>query len=196
MGREVMCGFPRYVSDPHAIPGPTHALVSLGVQLVPLQANRQFVMRAEMRKLVPPDWFLFPTGLRLPETIEATEAEMRAVMEEMPVGTVIVPTGTGTHLAGILRALDKRRDIEVIAVQGYAREPIRFARDVYRASKTEPHPRLHIVVTMCTYYEVRADKLPPFPAHLHYEVRAWKWLTTNDTVHQLTQPIVFWNIGA
>lgn len=194
-GRQVMCGYPRYVADPEAVPGPALALQSLGVQLVPLAANRQFVMRAEMKKVVPADWYLFPTGLRLEETVDATDVQMSEVLATMDVGTVIVPTGTGTHLAGILRAVEDRPDIEVIGVQGYRREVQRFVRDVYRASGVGYRKNMHIVTSVCDYYEVRADKLPPFPAHLHYEVRAWKWLTTSNNVHNLKKPIVFWNIG-
>jgi hypothetical protein len=52
------------------------------------------------------------------------------------------------------------------------------------------------VTSLCDYYEVRPDRLPPFPANAHYEVRAWRWLTTPGCVANLRKPILFWNIGA
>jgi 1-aminocyclopropane-1-carboxylate deaminase/D-cysteine desulfhydrase-like pyridoxal-dependent ACC family enzyme len=192
LGRKVKCGYPVYVDQPDAIPGPALAIKSLGVELVPLQANRQFMMRYQMEQLIPSDWFLFPTGLRLPETVEATEEQMRSLQERSGfIGTVVVPTGTGTHLAGILRAFSGA----VIAVQGYKREVARFRRDVERMARfAVNHNRLHVVQSMCDYFEVRPDRLPPFPANMHYEVRAWKWL--QGAASTLIQPIVFWNIGS
>lgn len=194
LGRQVQCGYPVYVANPDAVPGPALAIRSLGVTLVPLPANRQFVMRAEMARRLPAGWFLFPTGLRLPETVDATEEQMRSLQEERgAIGTVIVPTGTGTHLAGILRAFSG----EVIAVQGYAREERRFRSYVERMARFAVNQkRLHVVTSLCDYYEVRPDRLPPFPANAHYEVRAWKWLNGTGVVETLRKPIVFWNIGS
>jgi len=193
-GRQVKCGYPCYINDLNAIPGPALSIRSLGVELVPLPASRQFVMRAEMQRRIPEDWFLFPTGLRLPETVEAVAEQMVLVLRECNPGTVIVPTGTGTHLAGILRAFYG----DVIGIQGYARPVERFRRDVQRMAKLDStvQSRLRVVTSMCEYYEVRPDKLPPFPANMHYEVRAWKWLSMEGVVESLKQPILFWNIGA
>jgi hypothetical protein len=192
LGRQVKCGYPRYVATPEAIPGPCLAIRSLGVELVPLAANRQFVMRAEMARLLPDDWYLFPTGLRLPETVDAVEEEMRKLQEERgPIGSVVVPTGTGTHLAGILRAFAG----QVVGVQGYARPEERFRNDVERMARFAfNQERLHVVTSLCNYYEVRPDHLPPFPANPHYEVRAWAWM--KGAIESLKPPVVFWNIGA
>jgi hypothetical protein len=191
LGRKVMCGFPRYRKEPDVIPGPQLALRSLGVELVPLQANRQFMMRYEMGRLLPSGWFLFPTGLRLPETVDATEREAGAVSPSP--GSFVVPTGTGTHLAGVLRAFSG----PVLAIQGYAREEGRFRRDVERmAGRPIDQSRLRVVDPKRGYFEIRAGLLPPFPAHLHYETPAWAYLNGPGVVESLPQPIVFWNIGA
>jgi 1-aminocyclopropane-1-carboxylate deaminase/D-cysteine desulfhydrase-like pyridoxal-dependent ACC family enzyme len=197
-GRQVKCGYPRYVDRPNEIPGPALAIRSLGVELVPLQANRQFVMRSQMQQLLDDSWYLFPTGLRLPETVEAVEEQMHKVYRGLGrIGTVIVPTGTGTHLAGIMRALDRIAQGYIVAVQGYARKEERFRRDVDRmAGVNFPSSDWRVVTSMCDYFEVRPDKLPPFAANMHYEVRAWKWLTTPGCIETLRGPIVFWNIGA
>lgn len=197
LGREVKCGYPVYVKDPEAIPGPSLAIRSLGVELVPLAANRQFMMRSQMDQYLQKiggEWFLFPTGLRLPETVDAVEEQMlRLIHEYTTPGTVVVPTGTGTHLAGILRAFRGN----VIAVQGYARPEERFRSDVERMARTPvDQTRLHVVTSLCDYYEVRPDRLPPFPAHANYEVRVWKYLTTPGCVEMLKKPIVMWNVGA
>lgn len=195
LGRKVICGYPVYKKDPRAVPGPTLAIRSLGVDTVPVPANRQFVMRYWMSEWLSAtgrsDWFLYPTGLRLPETIGAVETEVGGL--PFRPGSILVPTGTGTHLAGVLRAYSG----PVVAVQGYAREETRFRRDVERmAGRDIDNSRLRVVDPKRTYMEVRAGLLPPFPAHLHYEVPMWNWLHLPGVLGTLEQPILFWNIGA
>lgn len=197
--RQIIVGYPRYVANPGAIPGPTNAIVSLlgsgNIELVPIQANRQFVMLAEMKKHLERceqnPWFCFPTGLRLPETVEATSRIAASVIREINPKTFVVPTGTGTHLAGILRAFSG----SVIGVQGYGRPETTFRRDVWRMAGLPPDDkRLHVVTSLHGYYEARPDLLPPWPANAHYEVKAYKWL--RGAAPNLQQPIVFWNIGS
>jgi hypothetical protein len=173
------------------------AVQSLGVELIPLAANRQFVMRYAMQQhldaLEGEEWFLFPTGLRLPETVEAVEAEVLGL--PLAPGTIVIPTGTGTHLAGVLRGFPG----SVVAVQGYAREETRFRRDVARMAWGKPNAnldRLRVVDQKRAYFEVRAGMLPPFPAHLHYETPAWAWLNVPGVIESLEQPILFWNVGS
>lgn len=201
LGRKVICGYPVYKDDPPGtLPGPALAIRSLGVELLPLQANRQFMMRHAMERFLfnrfldLNSWFLFPTGLRLKETVAAVEHETREAVAEANPGTVVAPTGTGTHLAGVLRGFEG----QVVAVQGYAREEERFRRDVERMAGLGPciQNRLRVVTSMCDYYENRAERLPPFPAHAHYEVRAWAWLHTPGVMETLRQPVLLWNIGA
>jgi len=194
LGRQVQCGYPRYKATPDAIPGPAMAIRSLGVELVPLEAGRQFAMRAAMARFLPDNWFLFPTGLRLPETVDAVEEQMQLVKAEgFRPGTVVVPTGTGTHLAGLLRGFEG----EIVAVQGYRRPELRFRRDVARMAGREiRQERLRVVTSFYDYFEVRPERLPLFPANPHYEVRAWQWLKTPGILESLVKPILFWNIGA
>lgn len=206
LGRKMVVGYPTYVKTPGVVPGPTLSIQSLSpsgdVELAPIQANRQFVMLSSMRQRMQKrygddGWFLFPTGLRLPETVRAVEEQMRSVTQTLgQVGTVVVPTGTGTHLAGVLRG----HAGEVLAVQGYARPEARFRRDVHAMMDVKgegrvslDHSRLTVITSMCGYFEARPDKLPPWPANMHYEVKAYKFLL--GVVRSLRQPVVFWNIG-
>ncbi len=198
-GRKVLCGYPQYKNSPFEIPGPALAIKSLGVPLIPLQASMQFMMRHAMseylRENTEGEWFLFPTGLRLPETVGAVAAVVRGLPFEP--GTIVVPTGTGTHLAGILRAFTG----DVIAVQGYDRGEKRFRQDVGNMVLgnfliAAYNARYRVIRSHLGYYEVRSERLPPFPANPSYEVKAWAWLNTPGVVESLTQPIVFWNIGA
>lgn len=199
--RKIIVGYPQYVADPTAIPGPTLAIKSLapaGVELIPIPANRQFVMHAAMRRHLQLNGnsFLFPTGLRLPETVVETERQVRKVCRDLCPCTVIVPTGTGTHLAGVLRGYEGH----IIGVQGYARPEARFRSDVARMADVplaELRERLHVVTTLCDYYEAKPDLLPPWPSNVHYEVKAYKWLLNNSmsSLAPLKQPILFWNIG-
>jgi len=189
LGRQVRVGFPRYVKDqPEAVTNTAAFAVRLGADLVPIPANRQFVMRAAMARLLEPGWFLFPTGLRLPETVSAVAAEAAGV----PAGyrSVVVPTGTGTHLAGLLRTFPG----DVVAVQGYARPADRFRADVRRMSGVQRQYTL--ITSFLDYFEARPDRLPPFPANMYYEVKAWAWLNRPGIAEGLPQPILFWNIGA
>ncbi len=197
--RKVVVGYPTYVDGTASalLPALKSFSGSGNVELVPMQANRQFVMLHAMKQLLwnrPEPWFTYPTGLRLPETVLAVEEEARKTFLALgtPPGTVVIPTGTGTHLAGILRAYKG----DVIAVQGYSREPDRFRSDVMRIAgrKDLDQSRLRVITSMCDYYEVRPDLMPPFPANQHYEVRAWKWLRDIGP-QNLKQPILFWSIG-
>lgn len=199
-GRKVLVGYPQYKNRPDDLPGPALAIKSLGVPLIPIVASMQFKMRYDMECLLADrtdgPWFLFPTGLRLPETVIAVEREVRRLPFEP--GTIVVPTGTGTHLAGILRGY--RGD--VVAVQGYKREPLQFKRQVDAMANPPWTERvslenLRIVSSYLDYYEVRSNKLPPFPANPSYETKAWAWLReTPGVLESLKQPIVFWNVGA
>lgn len=200
LGRKVICAYPVYKANPSAVPGPILAIKSLegsgDVELVPLQANRQFVMRAQFIRWLEetnhPSCFIFPTGLRLPETVTETYKQMIKVLCDREIGTVVVPTGTGTHLSGILRAFRGN----VVAVQGYARPEQRFRSDVEKmVGGTFDQSRLRVITSLCDYFEVRPDKLPPFPANAHYEVRAWKWLSSGN-LEPLKKPVLLWNIGA
>jgi hypothetical protein len=198
--RKVLCGYPVYKGDPlELIPGNVHALRSWGIDTVALQANRQFVMRAAMKRELEKrggEWFLFPTGLRLPESVHAIEEEGNKVRDELSPKTVIVPSGTGTHLAGLIRAWEGT-STEFIATLGYKREEMRFRRDVKRAVGYDFDQRkLRVVMTDSEYYDVHPDQIPPWPAHLHYECRAWSWLKKHSDLETLPQPICFWNIGA
>lgn len=190
--RPVVAGYPVYKATPEALTGTAVACRSLGIPLFKLKANRQFVMRSELEKKLPPDWFVFPTGLRLPETVEAVSEEMMAVLESgFEPGTVVVPSGTGTHCAGIVRAFGGN----VVAVQGYDRPEATFRSDVERAAGVVAGLRLRIVRSVLGYFEVRSDRLPPFPANPYYEVKAWKWLNTPGVYKALAKPVLFWNIG-
>ena len=195
LGRRVKCGYPVYKATPNEIPGPIHALRSLSgsehLELVPLRANRQFNMRHEMAQRIPEDWFLFPTGLRLPETVDAVEEVVLGL--PLAPGSFVVPTGTGTHLAGVLRAFPG----PVLAIQGYSREERLFRRDVQRMAGGVPcNGRVRIVDPKRDYFEVRPGLMPPFPAHLHYECPAWAFLHIPGVLETLPPPIVFWNVGA
>lgn len=205
--RKIIVGYPRYVDNPDAIPGPVLAIQSLAhgdVELIPIPANRQFVMRARMKAILEDrhkkgssilrEYFLFPTGLRLPETVTAVEGQMRDVAQTLGhVGTVVVPTGTGTHLAGVLRGFPG----DVVAVQGYSRPEARFRIDVERMAGANIYQkRLRVVTSLCDYYEARPEHLPPWPANPYYECKAYTWLRIPGVIESLAQPIVFWNIGA
>ncbi len=195
--RKVVCGYPKYKYRPDEITGPTLALQSLGVELIPIPANRQFVMRAAMEKVLKArkgGWYLFPTGLRLPESVE--EIAREAALTDINPGTIIVPSGTGTHLAGLVRAYDRGKP-DYVALLGYKRSETAFKSYVKRASGVALDlERLRMIVTEEDYYKVTPELLPPFPGHLHYECRAWNWLNKPGVVEGLRTPILFWNIGA
>lgn len=200
LGRKVVAGYPVYKHRPNELVGPTLALKSLGVELVPLQANRQFVMRAAMERWLASNkkgkWYLFPTGLRLSESVEAVAQEAARTELLEPPGTVVVPSGTGTHLAGLVKAYwDTNCDF--IALLGYKRSESTFRRYVQRASDIDvPESRLRVIIVEDDYYEARPKLIPPFPAHLHYECKTWNWLSIPGVVEGLKQPVLFWNIGA
>jgi hypothetical protein len=204
--RKVFVGYPVYKGLPDEIPGSANRARGMGAEIIGLPANRQFVMRSRMlgmmtRRFGAGNFYVLPTGLRLPETVCAIEQVIyKTVAEFGPIGTLIVPTGTGTHLAGLLRGLCSNlfqsNNTDFVAVMGYERRPSRFMRDLERAARRPITRRLRIVDEGFDYYEVRARLLPPFPANLHYETRAWQWLNDPGVVESLKPPILFWNIGA
>ena len=199
LGRKCIVGYPVYKADQNGIPGSALQAKSLGAEIYPIWANRQFVMRYCLKEYLrgryaEQAFFLMPTGLRLPETVAATEQQFLQLGLEPQ--TIIVPTGTGTHLAGILRGLVAKGALgttTVVAVQGYSRRKDRFLSDVAKAAGFNTFS-VRVVDLGYDYFEVRADRLPPFPAHLHYECRAWQWL--HNAAQYLPQPILLWNIGA
>lgn len=200
LGREVAVGYPVFKGDPGGKTSVASQCDTLGVETIGIPAASQWIMRGRMAKILQAtgraDWFLFPTGLRLQETVDEVAAIAAEIQRAIAPGVVIVPSGTGTHCAGVMRGVA----CPIVAVQGYFRPEARFRSYVARAAGlalAESDRRLRVIGSVLTYYESRPDRLPPFPANLYYEAKAWAWLRIPGSLESLPAgPIVFWNIGA
>lgn len=196
LGYSAVIGYPRYKARPDEIPPKTLAIREHfpSVELLPLQANRQFMMLFEAKTTLKErgrPFYLLPTGLKLPETADAVEAQMRAVLREFLIpGTVVVPTGTGTHAAGILRAFDG----DVALVLGYSRSVSVLLDDIERLAPGRSMSRVTIVPSLDDYADEAPDVSMPWSGNPRYEGKAFTWLRT--ALPSLRQPVLFWNIGS
>lgn len=132
-----------------------------------------------------------PSAAKLVETVEEVEKEARQMFLRHRVRSIVVPVGTGTHLAGILRAVSAQHFISVIGVCGYKRKAGAVEKYVHLmgASLLE----LWLVDEKYSYSD-RLSRLMMFPASEYYETKAWDWLERN--IKELPDPVMFWNVGA
>lgn len=207
LGKRAIVGYPKYKKTPDAMPGSAARSKSLGMEVIGIPANRQFMIVAGLKQILshrPEEIYLFPNGLKTPESVGAVEMESLKVLAQLgKIGTAVVPTGAGTHLAGVIKGLTP--DLlhpgacpVFVCVMGHHHSTEKhFRREMEKLSGRKCSPeRLKIIDRGYDYYDVRPQFPPPFPSGVQYEWRAWNWLAEPGVVESLPQPILFWNIGS
>ena len=162
---------------------------------------------ARLREILrsrPEEIYLFPNGLKTPDSVNAVETEVRKVLAQLgSIGTAVVPTGAGTHLAGVIKGLTPdlihpgSRPLFVSVLGHHHTTEKHFRREMARLSgRPCEEDRLQIIDSGYDYYDVKPQFPPPFPSGVQYEWRAWNWLAKPGIIESLPQPILFWNIGS
>jgi hypothetical protein len=126
--------------------------------------------------------YMLPTGLRLAETRIAVAVEARRHCMD-GYDKVIVPTGTGTHLAGVIEGF-RGGLTEVVGVLGYSQNLMRLAK----YAKVDPDA----LMDESYEYKDKVEYPAPFDANPYYETKAWKWIQEN---RRPREKILLWNIG-
>jgi threonine dehydratase len=133
---------------------------------------------------------LLPFGMDCVDAVDAVVREATLLPASVyRAGTVIVPCGSGVTLGGVLRGIryPVRRVVGVSC--GRSVEKIRKCVEKYISIP----PFVDLVAPSLPYYQ-SPRTCCPFPAHPHYDLKAWKYLA--EHLDELQEPILFWNVGA
>jgi len=163
----------------------------LGATVRPIRPNVLPICYQQSKRLLDEmGGVLLPFGMDCLDAVEAVAREATllptAVYRE---GTVIVPCGSGVTMAGILKGITSpvRRMIGISC--GRSVKKIRKCVEQY----TFMPPFVELVPPPLPYYQSPRASCP-FPAHPHYDLKAWEYLV--EHIDELQEPIFFWNVGA
>lgn len=157
-------------------------------ELIPCPANRQAQMlyftKTYLELLDDRNVFVLNTGFRFEETAEQVAHEFVYTFNNVDprMIAVVVPTGTGTHLKGVVRGA-KVCGVHVIAVLGYSQNHARLRK--YVGGDFE-------LIDESYEYQDKIELDLPFDANPYYETKAWQWMKQNLDPSPQT---VLWNIG-
>ena len=195
LGYPCTCFYPQLK---HVQPGPQQMMsLSLGSHMHGLPGGRTGVLYAQAKKITTETGkHMLPLGLTLAESV----SEHREIAANLPPAkTVVMAIGSGMIAGGVLLGFPGY----VIAVSPgmeptQQRERIRKQYSAIGLDNLEINflllSRLLIIQDPRDYYEPEEEVVAPFPCSSWYDLKAWKWLT--EHVHQLKQPVIFYNIGA
>src|SRR3972149_5574837 len=108
--------------------------------------------------------------------VEAYRAEAATIPSHfVEGGTVVGCAGSGTTLLSVQAEMPDSTSVIGVQVGGALVEP-----------------SLQVVLSPYTYYNI-ARVQPPFPCDMHYDAKAWEWLTQH--IKELKQPVLFYNMG-
>jgi hypothetical protein len=175
---------------------------SHGAQLVALSAGRSAILYHRAKKDLRerfPDCYMMPNALKLPESVTENAAE--AERTDLCVPTLVISISSGTVAAGVIRGLHRagRLPRRVIFHMGYSRSVPAARAYISQAAgldfdELERHGnKLDFVDEGYSYADRATGTTAPFPCNLYYDLKAWKWLQIHAA--ELSQPILFWNIG-
>lgn len=139
---------------------------------------------------------MLPQGLVCAESVDAVAQEAATVSTELLQGSLVVCTGTGTILAGILSGLSILPSIYGISACISNQKKLENIRHMTALClpdrKYAIQAHLKLEPEIMDYYEA-CDIKTPFPCSSYYDKKAFLWLVRNLDI--LKDPIVFWNIG-
>ena len=156
-----------------------------------IPVNTLPVCWAQARKrIVARGGAMIPFGIECEEAVEEVAREAATVpVERVHGGTLVLCCGSGVTLAGLLRGLPVLPD-RIVALSA-GRSIAKIAQCVQR------HVTLPAIVELypaAVPYAQALELACPFPAHPHYDLKAWKHLL--EHLDEYTDPVLFWNIGA
>jgi 1-aminocyclopropane-1-carboxylate deaminase/D-cysteine desulfhydrase-like pyridoxal-dependent ACC family enzyme len=164
----------------------------LGGEVLPVVAGRITISFAAARREVESrGGVMLPFGLECPESVASVAQAAATVPPSYTMGgTVVVSTGSGATLAGLVRGLRGRPSKFVGVSSGRSADSIQRCLCRYGIEKSRA---IGIVPAPEAYY-VPIDYKCPFPSHPHYDRKAWRYLAENANL--LEPPLFFWNVGA
>lgn len=190
LGLRALLAWPARAGD--LTPEPLRRAEELGAQILPVRAGRISISFAEARREVERrGGAMLPFGMECSESVEAVRLEAATVPARFTTaGTVVVSSGSGVTLTGILLGL-QGRPARIIGVSA-GRSPETILRCVRRYA---PLDAQHAEIQPAHWpYHHALDYPSPFPANTFYDRKAWRFLVEN--FEQLPRPVLFWNVGA
>jgi hypothetical protein len=185
--------------------------IECGAKIYPMQATRNSIFFSRAKKIVDnKNGILLPVGLPFYETVLEIVRVIKTVSKEYLTGTIIMATGTGTIMSGVLCGLIERLIMPQLVIGISAGWSIEKQKKLinnnterysdskqdmfyYRNFRSEIIHKLKLYHSKRAYYEHTPVDIP-FPAHNTYEGKTWEWLLEN--INNLPEPILFWNIGS
>jgi len=189
-GMKAIVAYPK--SKGSDTPKPITMASELGSDILPVIAGRITISFAAARREVESrGGVMLPFGLECAESV-ASVAQAAATVppDHTSGGTVVVSTGSGVTLAGLVRGLRGRPSKFVGVSSGRSADSI---QKCLRRHGIEKSRAIRLVPAREAYY-VPIDYECPFPSHPHYDRKAWRYLAEN--AKSLEAPIFFWNVGA
>ena len=185
--------------DETGLPKQQQQCIEWGAELFPIKASRININYAIGKKYVTSfGGYMFPKGIILDETINATSAEVEYDQESIKsFKNIVISVGSGTIITGLVQGLlglDVKMNVYGIACTNSVKHCKRF----YKFCEEVPDGSLkkidiRILPSDIEYYDECVDECP-FPAHPNYDRKAWRWLVKN--IKDIKGPTLFWNIGA
>jgi len=177
----------------------------LGAHLHKLKGGRTAVLYSQAKKhAIENDIHMLPLGLVCKETVINVKNEALSVSRKY--NTIVISTGTGTILSGVLLAYKnvkqvygvniETRPIKIHAVSAGMSEVkqrkriMKLWKEVKEISNFD---NVEFHISEKDYYTPEECDCP-FPCHEYYDRKAYKWMI--DNYNKLKQPLLFWNIGA
>lgn len=169
---------------------------ALGAMLIPQKAGRASMLWYQARKWMVENTdggIMLPAGLKLQENAIGTSREVLNHTPDMLWGgTWICAISSGTTMAGIVLGLKEiQEDVDFIAYMGSSKNEDKTRKHMCAMAGYEPD-NLMFIDEGWDYRDAETRPMP-FPGSVYYEGKAWYWLI--DNIHNLEQPVIFWNIG-
>lgn len=203
---KVVVFYPHFKDEPegHVRTAQAQARV-FGAELHPMQGGvMSAVLFNRSRKILgqmDPLAYMFPNGLKLPQSVSHTAREL---MSTIPEGSMshdavwVVSASSGTLSAGVCRGLQDCPGTmpEIVVHMGYSR-PVSSVSEYLRKHGVYAQNHVHFVDEGYAYSELVSTPCP-FPCNPYYDRKAWRWIQENQDNHPLLQgkQVYFWNIGA
>jgi len=195
LGKQCVAFYPRY-TKPRDWGRSQQNANRLGAEIKPLEAKRSVVMRARARENLYSGGYMMPNAMKLSETVIETAKEVHRTNTKK-FDTIVIPIGTGTIASGVIKGLAEKGEKPLIILSlGYTRTPNSLLN--YIQQFTEVEDAYIEIIDQGYKYNTPESKLPDlemrFPAHRHYEQKAWQWIMTKKNRIGKGK-ILFWNIG-
>ena len=202
---KVVVYYPHFKDEPTGFIRTAQAnAAQFGAELVPMPGGvMSAVLFNQARKLLgvrDPLAYMFPNGLKLPQSVAHTARELR---DTLPEGSRdknavwVVSASSGTLSAGVCLGLQESPGNmpEIVVHLGYSR-PEHSVSEYLRKHGVYAQNHIHFVDERYGYSDLVTTACP-FPCNPYYDRKAWKWIQENQEHPLLAgKRVYFWNIGA